>query len=67
MDHSVLGHLAVAFLRIARSPPLYDAKVATAAGSLLPYAVVLHSLVAMWVFSNAMIFQSVRLHPVGFP
>lgn len=46
------------FLRIARSPPLYDAKVASAAGSLLPYAVVLHSLVAMWMFSNEMIFQS---------
>ncbi|TMW68688.1 hypothetical protein Poli38472_006156 [Pythium oligandrum] len=46
------------FLRIARSPPLYDAKVATAAGSLLPYAVILHSLMAMWMFSNALIFQS---------
>uniref|UniRef100_K3WQ59 Anoctamin transmembrane domain-containing protein n=1 Tax=Globisporangium ultimum (strain ATCC 200006 / CBS 805.95 / DAOM BR144) TaxID=431595 RepID=K3WQ59_GLOUD len=46
------------FLRIARSPPLYDRKVAIAAGSLLPYAVLLHSVVAMWMFSNAMIFQS---------
>ncbi|KAF1331981.1 Methyltransferase, partial [Globisporangium splendens] len=46
------------FLRIARSPPLYDRQVATAAGSLLPYAVLLHSVVAMWMFSNAMIFQS---------
>ncbi|KAJ0404203.1 hypothetical protein P43SY_002046 [Pythium insidiosum] len=46
------------FLRIARSPPLYDAKVANAAGALLPYAVILHSLVGMWMFSNEMIFQS---------
>ncbi|RLN67267.1 hypothetical protein BBJ28_00014758, partial [Nothophytophthora sp. Chile5] len=47
------------FLRIARSPPLYDSKVATAAGSLLPYAALLHCLVAMWMFSNDRIFQSV--------
>ncbi|TYZ65544.1 hypothetical protein PybrP1_007721 [[Pythium] brassicae (nom. inval.)] len=46
------------FLRIARSPPLYDSKVAASAGSLLPYAVLLHSLVAMWMFSNELIFQS---------
>ncbi|DBA00720.1 TPA: LOW QUALITY PROTEIN: hypothetical protein N0F65_001191 [Lagenidium giganteum] len=46
------------FLRIARSPPLYDGKIASATGSLLPYAVLLHSLVAMWMYSNADIFQS---------
>ncbi|KAF4322918.1 hypothetical protein BBO99_00003180 [Phytophthora kernoviae] len=46
------------FLRIARSPPLYDSKVATAAGSLLPYAVLMHCLVAMWMFSNDRIFES---------
>lgn len=48
------------FLRIARSPPLYDNKLATAAGSLLPYAVLLHCLIAMWMFSNNSIFESER-------
>lgn len=48
------------FLRITRSPPLYDGKVANAAGSMLPYAVLMHCLVAMWMYSNEMIFQSVR-------
>ncbi|KAG7402115.1 hypothetical protein PHYBOEH_005678 [Phytophthora boehmeriae] len=46
------------FLRIGRSPPLYDNKVAMAAGSLLPYAVLLHCLVALWMFSNDRIFES---------
>ncbi|KAF1778579.1 Anoctamin [Phytophthora cactorum] len=46
------------FLRIARSPPLYDSKLATAAGSLLPYAVLMHCLIAMWMFSNDRIFES---------
>ncbi|KAL4151805.1 hypothetical protein PRNP1_008742 [Phytophthora ramorum] len=46
------------FLRIARSPPLYDGQVATAAGSLLPYAVLMHCLIAMWMFSNDRIFES---------
>ncbi|KAJ8574940.1 hypothetical protein ON010_g4271 [Phytophthora cinnamomi] len=45
------------FLRIARSPPLYDSKLASAAGSLLPYAVLMHCLVAMWMFSNDRIFE----------
>ncbi|KAK1947929.1 hypothetical protein P3T76_000219 [Phytophthora citrophthora] len=46
------------FLRIARSPPLYDNKLATAAGALLPYAVLMHCLIAMWMFSNDRIFGS---------
>jgi hypothetical protein len=46
------------FLRVARSPPLYDSKVASAAGSLLPYAVLLHCLVALWMFSNDRIFEA---------
>ncbi|KAF4040526.1 Calcium-activated chloride channel [Phytophthora infestans] len=46
------------FLRIARSPPLYDSKLATAAGALLPYAVLMHCLMAMWMFSNDRIFES---------
>lgn len=49
------------FLRITRSPPLYDGKVANAAGSMLPYAVLMHCLIAMWMYSNEMIFQSVRV------
>ncbi|KAL8005362.1 putative anoctamin, 10TM putative phosphate transporter, cytosolic domain-containing protein [Plasmopara halstedii] len=46
------------FLRIARSPPLYDSRLATTAGSLLPYAVLLHCLIAVWMFSNDNIFES---------
>lgn len=51
--------IAIAFLRITRSPPLYDAKIARMTGSLLPYAVVLHCCVALWMFSNSLIFQTV--------
>lgn len=47
-----------AFLRVARLPPALDGRVAAAAGVLLPYAVLLHCLVALWMFSNARIFQS---------
>nr|CCA20590.1 tRNA (guanineN(7))methyltransferase putative [Albugo laibachii Nc14] len=46
------------FLRITRSPPLYDEKIAKMTGSLLPYAVLLHCCVALWMFSNSMIFQN---------
>ncbi|KAG1700270.1 hypothetical protein DVH05_012075 [Phytophthora capsici] len=46
------------FLRIARSPPRYDSKLATAAGALLPYAVLMHCVIAMWMFSNDRIFES---------
>ncbi|ETO72246.1 hypothetical protein F444_11601 [Phytophthora nicotianae P1976] len=46
------------FLRVARSPPVYDSKLASAAGSLLPYAVLMHCLIAMWMFSNDRVFES---------
>jgi hypothetical protein len=43
---------------VARLPPALDGRVAAAAGVLLPYAVLLHCLVGLWMFSNARIFQS---------
>ena len=45
------------FLRVVRTPPGYDEKIARATGSLLPYAVLLHCLFGMWMYSNQNIFQ----------
>ena len=45
------------FLRVVRTPPGYDEKIAQATGSLLPYAVLFHCLFGMWMYSNQNIFQ----------
>ena len=45
------------FLRLVRTPPGYDEKIARATGSLLPYAVVLHCFFGLWMYSNQNIFQ----------
>ena len=48
----------VAFLRVVRSPPQYDGRIATVVGSMLPYAILLHMLFGIWMYSNTNIFQS---------
>ncbi|KAF0697360.1 Aste57867_11946 [Aphanomyces stellatus] len=45
------------FLRVVRRPPEYDGEIARAAGNLLPWAVLLHSLFGIWMYSNTDIFQ----------
>ncbi|EQC32603.1 hypothetical protein SDRG_09917 [Saprolegnia diclina VS20] len=46
------------FLRVVRSPPQYDGRIATVVGSMLPYAILLHMLFGIWMYSNTNIFQS---------
>jgi hypothetical protein len=40
------------FLRLYRLPPAFDATAALATTSLLHYAVILHILIALWMYSN---------------
>eukprot|EP00742_Colponemidia_sp_Colp-10_P003796 GILJ01004043.1.p1 GENE.GILJ01004043.1~~GILJ01004043.1.p1 ORF type:complete len:1123 (-),score=165.75 GILJ01004043.1:136-3504(-) len=45
------------FLRIYRTPPMFDQKVAVKAVSLLPVAAFLHLLFAIWMYSASSIFK----------
>ncbi|RHY34758.1 hypothetical protein DYB32_000693 [Aphanomyces invadans] len=56
-NEAMLTHLSLAFLRVVRSPPQYDGKIAGAAGSLLPWAILLHTLFGIWMYSNTQIFD----------
>jgi len=62
----LLGFLGIAvtywtdkfvFLRLVKTPPQYDAKIAQETGSLLPYAIILHCIFGIWMYSNYNIFQ----------
>ncbi|OQS03994.1 hypothetical protein THRCLA_03726 [Thraustotheca clavata] len=46
------------FLRVVRSPPQYDGRIASVVGSMLPYAMFLHALIGIWMYSNTNIFQT---------
>ncbi|OQR84185.1 hypothetical protein ACHHYP_13738 [Achlya hypogyna] len=46
------------FLRVVRSPPQYDGRIADVVGSMLPYAILLHALFGIWMYSNSSIFQT---------
>ncbi|RHY90031.1 hypothetical protein DYB35_001248 [Aphanomyces astaci] len=56
-DLASRNDISIAFLRVVRSPPQYDGKIAGAAGSLLPWAVLLHTLFGIWMYSNTQIFD----------
>ncbi|KAH9129907.1 hypothetical protein AeMF1_000070 [Aphanomyces euteiches] len=53
------------FLRVVRSPPQYDGKIATAAGNLLPWAILLHALFGIWMYSNTQIFDAIDFNISG--
>jgi hypothetical protein len=46
------------FIRLYRTPPDYDISIGTDATRLLPYALLLHLLIAGWVYGNKEIFIS---------
>ena len=47
----------VTFLRLYRLPPSFDATAAMATTNVLQYAVLLHLLIATWMYSNPDIFE----------
>lgn len=54
-----LGYLIVSFafdkllfLRLYRLPPAFDETAAIATTSLLHYAIMLHIVIALWMYSN---------------
>ena len=53
------------FLRLYRLPPAFDATAAVATTSFLGYAVVLHILFAIWMYSNPDIFELEIFFDVG--
>ena len=55
----------VTFLRLYRLPPAFDATAALATTSILGYAVVLHLLFAIWMYSNPDIFELQSFFNVG--
>jgi len=55
----------VTFLRLYRLPPAFDATAAVATTNLLGYAIVLHILFAVWMYSNPDIFELESFFDVG--
>jgi hypothetical protein len=48
----------IVFIRLYRTPPDYDISIGTGATQLLPYALLLHLMIAGWVYGNEQIFIS---------
>ena len=46
------------FLRRYRNPPRFDEKIGRRASGLIPYAVILHLVMALWMYGNDAIFVS---------
>merc|ERR1711871_16157 len=46
------------FLRRYRNPPRFDEKIGRRASGLIPYAVILHLIMALWMYGNDAIFVS---------
>jgi hypothetical protein len=52
------------FLRLYRLPPAIDETAATTATSTLKYALILHVVIATWMWSNPDIVEQAHFHPI---
>lgn len=54
-----------ALLRMTKRPPLYDNSIALFAQQLMPYAAVIHLLIAVWTYSEGSVLYSPNLFESG--